>query len=284
MNRRGCLAAGVGLAGAALLAARPARAQLFGPPEPDLWPHWQAHDPAGTARIDHSAWTRLLDRHVRASPDGINRVDYQGLTRDRAVLDGYVRQLAGTAIADYNRDEQFAYWVNLYNALTVQVILDHYPVDSIMDIDISPGLFSVGPWGAELVEVDGRPLTLDDIEHRILRPIWQDSRVHYAVNCAALGCPNLRRRAFTGDRLDEMLDAGARDFVNHPRGAAVRDGRLHTSSIYVWFREDFGGSDSGVIRHLRGHARPELAERLSGLTRIADHDYDWGLNDTARAS
>jgi hypothetical protein len=283
MDRRGFIAAATaaGMAGAGLLAARPARAQLFGAPEPDLWPRWQAHDPASTAVVDHSAWTGLLGRHVRASPDGVNRVDYRAFESDRAALDDYVATLAGIPVSDYGRDEQFAYWVNLYNALTVQVVLDHYPVDSILDIDISPGWFSSGPWGADLVEVEGRPLTLDDIEHRILRPIWRDERVHYAVNCASIGCPNLRRRAFAGDRLEAMLRAGATDYVNHPRGAQVRDGGLRVSSIYVWFQEDFGNSDSGVIRHLRSHAAPEKAGRLNGLTRIAGHDYDWALNDTA---
>jgi hypothetical protein len=280
MHRRRVLtAAAAGSAAAGLLSARPAAAQLFGPPEPDLWARWQAHDPTSGAVVDHSAWTRILQRHVRASPDGINRVDYRALAADRGPLDGYVAGLTRTAVSDYARDEQFAYWVNLYNALTVQVILDHYPVDSIMDIGISPGLFARGPWGAELVEVEGRALTLNDIEHRILRPIWRDERVHYAVNCASLGCPNLRRRAFAGADLEAMLEAGARDYVNHPRGAEARGNGLFVSSIYVWFQEDFGDSDSGVIRHLRRYARPEKAERLNGLTRIADHDYDWALND-----
>ena len=282
MHRRGFLAA----TAVGLLVTGPARAQLFGAPAPDLWPRWQAHDPASTAVVDHTAWAGLLARHIRPSADGINRMDYRALAGERSSLDGYLRALAAVPIDTYGRAEQFAYWVNFYNALTAQVILDHYPVDSIRQIDISPGWFANGPWGAKLVEVDGEALSLDDIEHRILRPIWQDNRVHYAVNCAAIGCPNLRREAFTGASLEVMLQAGAQDYVNHPRGATVRDrdGRLLTSSIYTWFREDFGGSDTGVIRHLRGHAQPALAERLSGVTRIADHAYDWSLNDVPRSA
>ena len=104
-----------------------------------------------------------------------------------------------------SRDEQLAYWINLYNALTVKVILDHYPVKSILDIDISPGWFSIGPWGKKLVAVEGVEISLDDIEHRILRPIWRDPRIHYALNCAAVGCPNLLREAFTGATAEVLL-------------------------------------------------------------------------------
>lgn len=261
---------------------RRARARLFGAPAAELWPRWQAHDPASNATIDHAGWTALLGRHVSQGPDGINRVAYaRWRDADRESLAQYLDRLAGIAISTHNRNEQFAYWVNLYNALTIQVVLDHYPIDSIRDIDISPGLFASGPWGAELITVEGQALTLDDIEHRILRPIWRDPRIHYAVNCASLGCPDLRRAAFTGAGLDAMLDAAARTYINHPRGAQARDGRLIASSIYDWFQEDFGGAESGVIAHLRRHADPALSASLAGITSIADHRYDWALNDAA---
>jgi len=283
MHRRTLLGT-AGSAAVLTVAATPAAAQLFGAPEPDLWPRWQAHDPDSTARIDHGTWDALLERYVSAHGDGINRVDYRGWGNSgRAGLRSYIDALAAVPVSRRNRAEQFAYWVNLYNALTVDVVLDHYPVDGIRDIDISPGLFSDGPWGRALVTVEGVELTLDDIEHRILRPIWRDPRIHYAVNCAALGCPNLQRRAFSGSNLETLLDDGARTFVNHPRGAEVRDGGLYVSSIYAWFQEDFGGSDSGVIAHLRRYAGPDLASRLEGITRIAGHSYDWSLNDATGA-
>jgi len=154
-------------------------------------------------------------------------------------------------------------------------------VDSIRDIDISPGLFADGPWGAELVTVEGVPLSLDDVEHRILRPIWRDPRVHYAVNCAALGCPDLARDPFDAGRLDAQLDRQARRFVNHRRGVRFEgDGDLIVSGIYRWFSEDFGdGSDRAILRHLRRHAAPALAGRLAAADGIDDHDYDWSLND-----
>lgn len=249
-------------------------------PSSELWPRWQAHDPASSERIDHTAWDGLLQAHLQRAPDGINRFAYGSVgAEDREALAGYIDGLTSQPISAYNRSEQFAYWINLYNALTVQVVLDHYPVDGIRDIDISPGLFADGPWDAELVTVEGEALTLNDIEHRILRPIWQDPRIHYAVNCAALGCPNLQDRAFTGDNSDALLDAAARAYVNHPRGAVVNADGLLVSSIYIWFAEDFGQDDSAIIEHLWRYAEGELATGLAQTKEIDDHAYDWSLND-----
>ncbi|MEM8792869.1 MAG: DUF547 domain-containing protein [Pseudomonadota bacterium] len=251
-------------------------------PEAELWDRWTAHDPASTVTVDHSAWDALTRKHISGGGATVALVDYQGIAGERAKLDGYLQKLSQVPVSDLDRSEQFAYWANLYNALTVQVILDHYPARSIRDIDISPGFFSDGPWGATLFTVEGTELTLDDIEHRILRPIWKDPRIHYAVNCASIGCPDLHKGAFTADKLDAQLDQAARAFVNHPRGAQVQRRKLYVSSIYEWFKEDFGDSDAGVIAHLKNYAEPRLANELQRVNRIADDDYDWSINDTAR--
>ena len=252
-------------------------------PKAELWERWTAHDPAATATIDHGRWERFVKTYVTASPDGVNRLAYSRVSAaDRAALDDYIDRLAAFEISRYGRDEQLAYWINLYNALTIAVVLDHYPVKSILDIAISPGLFSIGPWGKKLVTVDGEALSLDDIEHRILRPIWRDPRIHYAVNCASIGCPNLATMAFTGANAEDMLTRTARDYVNNPRGAELRNGRLVVSGGGGGWEEDFGDSDVGVIRHLRQYARPNLAAALDGVTRIAADDYDWALNEAER--
>lgn len=255
-------------------------ALAFGAPKAQLWERWAAHDPLSKLGIDHGAWDGFLRRYVVRGADGVNRVRYATVTpQDRALLQDYLAAMQRVRSARYRRSEQFAYWINLYNAMTVEVVLRHYPVESIRDIDISPGLFSRGPWGAKLLEVDGERLSLDDIEHRILRPLMRDPRVHYAVNCASIGCPNLQPRAFSGARLDEMLDAAAREYVNHPRGARIRDGELVVSSIYDWFQADFGGSERAVIAHLRQYAEPRLARLLAEFDEIDDYQYDWSLND-----
>ena len=177
--------------------------------------------------------------------------------------------------------EQMAYWINLYNAVTVQVVLGGYPVESIREIH--EGLVPLtGPWGDVHANVAGQDLTLDDIEHRILRPIWKDPRIHYAVNCAAYGCPHLIATAFTADNLEELLDQGARDYVNHLRGVDVLDEAFAVvSSIYSddWYREDFGVTDAEVLAHFLQYADAELAEQLRGFDGIMEYDYDWRLNE-----
>lgn len=257
-----------------------ARSAVLAAPKADLWPRWQKHDPASAQRIDHSAWDRFLKRYLVAShPSGINRVRYGAVTpEDRAALKSYLKKLQSIPISTYNRPEQKAYWINLYNALTVNLILSRFPVESILDINISPGLFSRGPWGAKLLTIEGEKLSLDDIEHRILRPIWKDTRVHYAVNCASLGCPNLQPVAYTSDNLDLLLEQGAREHINHPRGVAIKDGKLRVSSIYVWFQEDFGGSAEGLMEHWLKYANSTLAEILKNYSGGLEHQYDWRLN------
>lgn len=275
--RRAALATGL----VAALAAFVSLEALFAP-DAEPWPRWRAHDAASTSTVDHTAWDRFLAAYLVRGEDGINRLRYGGVgAADRAALESYVEGLSAIPISRYNRAEQLAFWINLYNALTVRVVLDHYPVASIRDIDISPGLFADGPWTRKLVTVEGEALSLNDIEHRILRPIWADPRLHYALNCAALGCPNLQPTAFTGANAEALMEAGARAYVNHPRGARMDNGALVVSSIYVWFAEDFGGGDRDVIAHLRRYAEPGLAAALAGASGIADHRYDWRLNAVA---
>ena len=266
------------LAAALVLLAhlRPAAAA----PEADLWARWQAHDAASTARIDHAAWGRFLGKYLRIEVEGPNRVAYGAVTAaDRDGLAGYLADLSATQISQFDRAEQLAFWINLYNALTVRVILDHWPVASIRDIDISPGLFSDGPWGKKLISVEGEMLSLNDVEHRILRPIWRDARIHYAVNCASIGCPDLAARPYTGEDADRMLTDAAENFVNSPRGVHIDDsGTLTASKIYDWFIADFGGDEAAVLDHLRRYAGPGLAARLEGRSGIDDHAYDWRVN------
>lgn len=268
----------IALAAVALhMGAAPARAAA---PKADLWPRWQASDPGSRIRIDHSAWARFLGKYLTAGKDGINRVAYGEVKgEDRRRLEDYIGQLAAAPVSRLRRAEQFAYWVNLYNALTVKVILDHYPVVSILRINISPGWFTFGPWDKKFIAVEGERISLNDIEHRILRPIWRDPRIHYAVNCASVGCPNLAPVPWEAVRLEAMLDKAARNYVNHPRGARFGRWGLIVSSIFEWYAVDFGGSDAAVIRHLRKFASGPLAERLGRTGEIHNHEYDWGLNE-----
>jgi hypothetical protein len=249
-------------------------------PRAELWARWQNNDAASQQKIDHSAWDAFLKKYLVAPhPSGINRVRYQAVSHeDRQALFSYLQALQSLPISSYNRAEQKAYWINLYNAFTAEVILSRFPVSSIRDIDISPGLSVKGPWGAKRLTIEGESLSLDDIEHRILRPIWKDSRVHYALNYATLGSPNLQPVAYTGANTELLLEKGAGEFINHPRGVAIKNGKLHVSSLYVWFQEDFGGSAEGLMEHWSRYSSGALTDQLNSYSGGLDHDYDWRLN------
>ena len=254
---------------------------VHGAPAAKPWPRWQTNDPGSSVTVDHADWDYILQHYVDANhPSGINRFRYSSVSpKDRLLLKEYLRKMQAVAVAGLNRNEPKAYWINLYNALTVDVILGHYPVKSIRDIDISPGIFSNGPWDAKLLTIEGEELSLNDIEHRILRPLWQDNRVHYALNCASLGCPNLQPRTYTSANLDMFLEKAARDFVNHPRGVSFSSNRLQVSSLYIWFEDDFGASARGIVQHLRKYLSPENLEKLDAVPIKIKHQYDWNLNE-----
>jgi uncharacterized protein DUF547 len=259
----------------------------------DITKTFKTHAAASTQTVDHGEWDRLLGKYVTASQDGVNRVDYVAWkANDHAPLKAYVKRLENTDPRKLGRSEQFAYWANLYNAKTIDVLLDHYPVESIREITINEGLLGFlkksvgagGPWKAKIITVIGQQLSLDDVEHEIMRPIFKDPRVHYAVNCASYGCPNLGREAFTGAKLDGQLDANAKAFINHPRGIDVQGGSVKASSIYQWFQSDFGGTQAGVLDHVRKYAGDNLNSKLKGKKSIGSYDYDWSLNSIQRGS
>lgn len=242
--------------------------------------------PNSTQTVDHSAWDTLLKTHVKVNPDGLNRVDYAAFKKyDQDKLKAYISALEKIDPRQLNRVEQFAFFANLYNARTIDIVLEHYPVASIKDISLGGGLLAAvtgGPWKAKAVKVAGQDLSLDDIEHKILRPTFKDPRVHYSVNCASVGCPNLQPHALSGATLNDQLDQAARQYVNSPRGVNAGQDGLVISSIYRWFKEDFGGNDAGIVAHLKKYAEGPLAEKLKATGTIASDKYDWSLNDARK--
>lgn len=264
-----------------LVAAVPAQANA-------ITDRFRAAAAEASETVDHSAWDALLKEYVVPGDGGLNEVRYAAFKANgHDALKRYVAALERVRPQNLSRAEQFAFWANLYNAKTLDVVLDHYPVKSIRDIAINEGLVGFlkrsvgagGPWQAKVVTVDGEALSLDNIEHDIMRPVLKDPRVHYAVNCASIGCPNLQRDAFTGANLEMLLDQGARAFVNNPRGFRVENGRVWASSIYSWFQVDFGGTAEGVLQHAAKYAEPALKAKLEAATGIDEYGYDWRLND-----
>jgi len=228
---------------------------------------------------EHLPWGQILSRYVVARPDGLHLFAYGRVTQaDKALLKQYIATLEATRVSALSRDAQMAFWINLYNAKTIDIVLDHYPVKSIRDISLG-GLFTIGPWKQKNMTVEGRSLSLDDVEHGILRKQWKDPRIHYAVNCASIGCPNLASTPFTATTLEAMLDEGARSYVNHPRGVTVKNGKLTISRIWQWYREDFGRTDGEIISHLATYASPALRRQLQDIRDIDGYDYDWNLNE-----
>ncbi|CAE7205096.1 merA [Symbiodinium microadriaticum] len=239
----------------------------------------------------HQSWDRLLKAYI-VDEGGVNKFAYGKVTAaDRVHLDRYIADLGRQDPEAMSSAAAQAFWINLYNARTVQLILDHYPVDSIRDI--KPSFFSIGPWKATKTKVNGKDVSLHEIEHDILRAKFGDPRIHYAVNCASFSCPNLLATAWTADNLESLYEQATRDYVNHPRGVSFRPKQIWGKSdsrqagaeevvisrIYQWYRDDFGGSEKTVLDHIRRYANPALAERLKNITDIASYDYDWSLNE-----
>jgi hypothetical protein len=228
----------------------------------------------------HAAWTCLLKKYVQAGTDGVNRIDYAAFkanTEDRAALDKYI---AGFADMDLSGTDAatFAAWANLYNAVTVRYILEQFPTGSIRN-----GFLFGGPWKKIKVDAGGQTVSLDEIEHGILRPRFGNPLVHYAINCAAISCPNLQPKAWQGATLDADLAIAARAYINDPRGVTMTPRGLRISSIYDWFEADFGGSNQAVIDHLLAYADAGLAEEIRSNPRIRAYEYDWSLNVTKKA-
>jgi hypothetical protein len=247
--------------------------------KPEPWLLWQAADERSVESINHSLWQDFLDvAVVRDKARQLNLLRYRALTdKQLALLSEYLVWLQSIDPRDYNRAEQMAYWINLYNALTVKVVLDNPDENSIRDM--GSGWFSSGPWRDQLAVVAGQSLTLDDIEHRILRPLWQNPRIHYAVNCASISCPELAASAYTGANLEVSMNAAESTYIRHPRGVAFNEqGELLLSSLYEWYLQDFAEDEDGLLEYLANHSDPAQALRLRGYAGKIRYSYDWSLN------
>ncbi len=220
--------------------------------------------------VDHGIYGELLNKHVSAG-----KVNYAELKSDEAQLDRYLKQLEKVASAGLSRHEQFAFYANAYNAWTIKLILSGYPcVKSIKDLG---GLFQ-SPWKKKFVKIDGRVLTLDDVEHKILRPRFGDPRVHFAINCAAISCPPLLSEPFRVDILDQQLHEATRSFLNNPTSYRLEGNELYVSRIFKWFGEDFkDGVFSFYLKYATGDLKKELETKQDKIS-VKYLAYDWSLN------
>lgn len=220
--------------------------------------------------VDNSIYADLLSKYVK---DGV--VDYKGFKNEETKLDQYLKVLENTDTKTLSRNEQFAFYVNAYNAWTIKLILSAYPgVESIKDL----GSLFKSPWKKKLVRIDGEVITLDDIEHKILRPRFKDPRVHFAVNCASKGCPPLRSEPYQGSILDQQLDEMTEAFLNDPARNRLEGRTLYVSRIFKWFSEDFNEDIVGFfLKYARGDLKTELESNKDKI-KVKYLDYDWSLN------
>ncbi|MET4693515.1 DUF547 domain-containing protein [Endozoicomonas lisbonensis] len=249
---------------------------VFAAPESKYWGIWDKSDKASTKTIDHSAWSDLLSQYLKTYPDGALFAYSKVSKKDREKLQSYLASLTGLDPRRFNRKVQLAYWINLYNALTIELILKHYPVKSITKIG---PWYKFGPWDEKVAEVAGESLTLNDIEHRILRPIWQDKRIHYVVNCASKGCPDLADKAYTGATVEAMMSEAEKRFIQQDKGVDFIDGKLALSRIYEWYAADFGSRES-LLRHIKENSQLAMATKIDKYKGELIYQYSWSLNDS----
>lgn len=223
----------------------------------------------GQPAPDHSLWDAQLQKYV-SSYGGVNYVAWK---EDRAPLEDYLQLLAdATPSESWTREEQLAYWINAYNAFTVALILDHYPIGSIEELHTIPLIGTI--FHDEWFSLGGESMSLNRIEHGVLRRQFEEPRIHAAINCASISCPTLWNRAYTAASIDEQLDRAMRSFVNDPVRNRIRAEEVAVSAIFSWFRFDFT-KEGSLVDYLNQYLEvPLRAEAdVSYLT------YDWRLNE-----
>ena len=234
-----------------------------GQPVKKVQPPLQSTVAGSSVNLDHSQWDVLLKKHV--DKDGL--VDYRGFQEDRAALDNYLQMLSTQQpTKQWSVQELLAYYINLYNAYTVDLIVDNYPVKSIKDIN--------GPWTRGIVPIGKNNLSLGGIENGVLRKM-DEPRIHFAINCASISCPNLLNEAYTAANINEQLDKAAESFINGDKNEITAT-NPQLSSIFDWYAKDYKvNGETNVIAYINQYSKVEI-EPNTALTYL---EYNWNLNE-----
>lgn len=221
--------------------------------------------------IDNRLWGEILKSAVHGQG-----VDYGRIKNQADKLESYLEILAGARPDELKPDEKMAFYINLYNAWTVKLILEKYPdLKSIKDL----GTLFKSPWKKKIVRVNNKRISLDEVEHGILRPHFKDPRIHFAVNCASKGCPPLRSEPYSGITLDAQLDDATTSFLNDTTRNRMEGNVLHVTKIFKWFKQDFqGGIVKFILKYAKTDLKKALTENKNKIT-VKYLDYDWSLND-----
>jgi len=223
-------------------------------------------DPISSEQIcgeaDHKNWDRLLHSFV----DEKGNVNYQGFKKESEVLNRYLEQLGrDTVNENWSREKKLAYYINLYNAATVKLILDNYPLASITDIN--------KPWDKAWIKYGGEFISLGEIEHKVLRKM-NEPRIHFAINCASHSCPKLLNEAYTEGKLDKQLDKASKDFVNDPSRNKISKNKVALSKIFKWYKKDFENNGSLIV-----YLNQYLKSPINTDVKIEYLKYNWSLNE-----
>ncbi|KAA3620896.1 MAG: DUF547 domain-containing protein [Flavobacterium sp.] len=213
--------------------------------------------------VDHSSWDKLLKKYV----DTNGMVDYKGFQQDENALNAYLEMLSKSQPTEsWNVEELLAYYINTYNAYTVKLILDNYPVKSIKDIS--------GPWTSAIVPIGDKTLSLGGIENGILRKM-NEPRIHFAINCASISCPKLLNEAFTASKIEDQLDRATKEFINSDKND-INGSNAKLSSIFDWYRKDFiVHGEVDVISYINRYT----TQRINKTASITYKNYNWNLNE-----
>lgn len=228
---------------------------------PAILPAPAAPAPTATAARQHAAWNALLAKYV----SNTGRVNYRKFDKEQAALDAYLKELSDNPPADtWSRAEKMAYWINAYNAFTIDLILDNYPLNSIRWLDQGK------PWDVQRIRLGGKNYSLNQIENEILRPQFNDARIHFAINCAARSCPPLLNQAYTADNLERLLAQRTRQFINNPQYNTLTANQATVSKIFEWYAADFGD--------LKAFLNTYADTKLEGTATVNFAEYNWDLN------
>ena len=217
--------------------------------------------PLAQQKVDYSTWDKLLKKYV----DEDGNVDYKNFRKEIGLLNTYLEQQTKNPVSEYEtKESKLVYYINLYNAATVKLILDNYPLGSIKDLK--------GPWNRQVVTIRNKQLSLGDIEHNILRKM-DEPRIHFAINCASYSCPKLLNEAFTVEKLEDLLEKSARNFVNDPKRNVIAKEKAMLSQIFKWYKKDFTNKVS-----LTDYINQYSTIKITKETNIEFINYDWSLN------
>jgi len=236
-----------------------------------VWDRWNSSNENNPAIIDHRLFDGFLKTYVVTNhPSGINRFRYADVSRgDHKTLKKYIKKLSSIDPRDFRKIEQKAYWLNLYNALTLEGLLKRYPISAVDHNRFSRKVAA---------RVAGQKMTLVDIEQHILRPVWGDYKVVFGLSCATVGCPAIHPQAFTAANTDKLLKQYVGEFINHPRGLIVNKHELRVSKIFDWYRQSFGSDDRHLLRLFAHYADDNKALYILGYSGEISYAFDKRIN------